>query len=282
MGNCLNIKQRKPFFVSLVATTCPEDFYNHVDFEVGSSVKIAREIYAPCRVVCNGRELELQSRDLNNVNSAGDPLATVCFSRGHFWVYNVSKEPMWITLKNPTGSRNEPGMKLKKNDVFRFGNCKFIVREIKLEDQIEEKIHNKPKKVHIEHRPTLASIDNEDNSFTNSIGPSCRICFGSESTEDNPLMESPCKCIGSVRLVHKNCLLRWLRTKVKKRVTMIAQTFYWKRPRCDVCQEYYPDRIKCPNNTFIEVPDIKRPESDYIIIESAPSENVQNKCKWFE
>jgi len=279
MGSCLSIKQRKVFFISLAATTHLKDSSNHVGSEVKGSVKIEIEIRAPCRVIRNGRKLELQGRDLNSANSAGDPLVTVCYLNKDFWIYNVSKELMWITIKNPTKSKNEPGVKLKENDVFRLGNCKFIVREIKLDNQIEEEIPNKPRTVLIERGPTLASIGNEDNSFNDSNGPLCRICFRGELTEDNPLMNSPCKCIGSTKSLHKDCLVRWLRTKMKKKTTGKAQTYSWKRPTCDVCKEYYPDHIKCPNNTFIEVPDIKRPESDYIIIESAPSDDAQNKCK---
>jgi len=36
----------------------------------------------------------------------------------------------------------------------------------------------------------------------------CRICFDSESTEDNPLL-APCKCAGSMRYIHRACLDQW-------------------------------------------------------------------------
>eukprot|EP00826_Nyctotherus_ovalis_P040871 TRINITY_DN4061_c0_g1_i1.p1 TRINITY_DN4061_c0_g1~~TRINITY_DN4061_c0_g1_i1.p1 ORF type:complete len:423 (-),score=67.53 TRINITY_DN4061_c0_g1_i1:95-1363(-) len=280
MGNCLNLKQRKPFFISLVATTGREDFFNRLDFGSGTSDKIARELYSPCRIVCNGSDLELQSRDLNKANSAADPLATVAYARGQFWVYNVSKEPMWLTIKNPTGSKNEPGVKLEKNDVFRLGNCRFLVKEIVADVPLDNSPAHEKKggKVLLEHGHTQTSIDKASDSFNSSVGPICRICFEGSSTEDNPLMESPCKCKGSIKLVHKDCLIHWLRSKMKTRVTAIAQTYYWKRPRCDVCREYYPDHIRCADNTFLEVVDVKRPKSNYIVIESAPSENIQNKC----
>eukprot|EP00976_Prorocentrum_cordatum_P075145 1181802-Prorocentrum_minimum.AAC.1 len=37
----------------------------------------------------------------------------------------------------------------------------------------------------------------------------CRICR-SEGTEDNPL-HYPCACSGSIKYVHQDCLLQWLR-----------------------------------------------------------------------
>lgn len=36
----------------------------------------------------------------------------------------------------------------------------------------------------------------------------CRICFNDENTEEDPLFR-PCKCRGSVGLVHRNCLNAW-------------------------------------------------------------------------
>lgn len=47
---------------------------------------------------------------------------------------------------------------------------------------------------------------------------SCRFCFGEEDTEFNPLI-SPCKCLGSVHLIHFMCLKTWLSRKEIVKVT---------------------------------------------------------------
>ncbi|CAL1265133.1 unnamed protein product [Larinioides sclopetarius] len=43
-----------------------------------------------------------------------------------------------------------------------------------------------------------------------SSGPICRICHEGDDKED---LVSPCKCTGTVGLVHKTCMERWLSTR---------------------------------------------------------------------
>lgn len=57
----------------------------------------------------------------------------------------------------------------------------------------------------------------------------CRVCHG-ESQPDNQLYY-PCKCDGSIKYVHQQCLMEWL--KVKKRQQQISQ------PRCELCGEIF-------------------------------------------
>uniref|UniRef100_A0A060SZ77 RING-type E3 ubiquitin transferase n=1 Tax=Blastobotrys adeninivorans TaxID=409370 RepID=A0A060SZ77_BLAAD len=52
----------------------------------------------------------------------------------------------------------------------------------------------------------------------------CRICRG-EATEEEPLYH-PCKCSGSIKYVHQDCLLEWLRHSKKK-------------PVCELCKSPY-------------------------------------------
>jgi E3 ubiquitin-protein ligase DOA10 len=41
----------------------------------------------------------------------------------------------------------------------------------------------------------------------------CRICLGEEENQiDNPLI-APCKCAGSMGLIHLDCLKEWLKGK---------------------------------------------------------------------
>lgn len=53
----------------------------------------------------------------------------------------------------------------------------------------------------------------------------CRVCHG-ESEPDNPLFY-PCKCDGSIRYVHQECLVQWL--KVSKQ----------RQPKCELCGEKF-------------------------------------------
>ncbi|KAJ5171843.1 hypothetical protein N7492_004436 [Penicillium capsulatum] len=51
----------------------------------------------------------------------------------------------------------------------------------------------------------------------------CRICHG-EATEEEPLF-SPCKCSGSIKFVHQNCLVEWLAHSQKKHCELCKTTF---------------------------------------------------------
>lgn len=55
---------------------------------------------------------------------------------------------------------------------------------------------------------------------------SCRICMEEDNTSSNPLI-SPCKCKGSMKYIHRNCLNNWRNTN------NIA--FY----ECDICKYKY-------------------------------------------
>lgn len=52
----------------------------------------------------------------------------------------------------------------------------------------------------------------------------CRICRG-EATEQEPLMH-PCRCSGSIKYVHEDCLTEWLESARKPGV-------------CELCQERF-------------------------------------------
>ncbi|ODV93210.1 hypothetical protein PACTADRAFT_51830 [Pachysolen tannophilus NRRL Y-2460] len=69
--------------------------------------------------------------------------------------------------------------------------------------------------------------------------PVCRICR-CESSEDDPLYY-PCKCRGSVKYVHQNCLITWLETS--------------KRPeKCDICKTPYIFELILPDNIPDKLP----------------------------
>ena len=54
----------------------------------------------------------------------------------------------------------------------------------------------------------------QDSDFTkvpkkeNNESNSCRICLGDENTDEDPLLE-PCKCSGTMKYIHAECLKNW-------------------------------------------------------------------------
>lgn len=65
-------------------------------------------------------------------------------------------------------------------------------------------------------------------------GKMCKICLsGSEST-DNPLI-SPCKCDGSMKFVHFECLQKWAWNKINLIRKINVQIINLEEVNCELC-----------------------------------------------
>jgi len=84
----------------------------------------------------------------------------------------------------------------------------------------------------------------------------CRICL--ESTGD---LLSPCRCSGSIQLIHESCLLQWIQEKD-------AAT----PPACELCKELYTLEYDRP----LERDYISFPYRNYLLIN--PSWNIAAFC----
>ena len=71
----------------------------------------------------------------------------------------------------------------------------------------------------------------------------CRICLDEEDSTENPLI-APCKCAGSLRLIHLNCLKTWFAGKRVMKVTQMVTTYFWKHLECELCKQPYPYETK--------------------------------------
>ena len=67
----------------------------------------------------------------------------------------------------------------------------------------------------------------------------CRICFSNESKED---LANWCKCSGTIGLMHKSCLEKW-----------ISQS---DCDKCEICKHIYDFTTELVKPSFKEVTDI--------------------------
>ena len=75
----------------------------------------------------------------------------------------------------------------------------------------------------------------------------CRICLGEEDDSMlNPLL-SPCKCTGSMGLIHVECLKEWLKGKKIQRIGETVSTYFWKNLECELCKTRFPIEIELKN-----------------------------------
>lgn len=107
----------------------------------------------------------------------------------------------------------------------------------------------------------MFDIINDDSSkFSDSMKQSstkkvdgdivCRICLGTEE-EGTPGEDGepdrlicPCKCAGSMGLIHISCLKEWVNSKRLVYKGNKVQSFFWKALECELCQEPFENRMK--------------------------------------
>ncbi|CDW75312.1 fha domain [Stylonychia lemnae] len=101
----------------------------------------------------------------------------------------------------------------------------------------------------------------------------CRICFSELYTEENPLI-SPCKCSGSMKHIHLECLRIWLSRKENVKNSAFVTSYSWKAFHCELCKSEYNDRIMVDHKEFWLF-EIQKPKANYIILESVQMQNSQ-------
>ena len=84
--------------------------------------------------------------------------------------------------------------------------------------------------------------------------------------EFNPLI-SPCKCTGTISMIHLKCLKEWLDTKRSMKVHKGQVIVKFKKMDCELCKQMFPFQI-AHNNKIVDIVDIEKPEQDFIIFET--------------
>ena len=94
----------------------------------------------------------------------------------------------------------------------------------------------------------------------------CRICLG-ENIKDlsNPVI-SPCKCNGSMKYIHLECLKPWIKQNLNITETIDSTIIYWKSLSCELCKAPYPFAIYF-NGKIFELINHKPPPYPYVIFE---------------
>ena len=117
------------------------------------------------------------------------------------------------------------------------------------------------------------SSQNPQSSKTSK--PSCRICFLSYSSEENPLI-SPCKCNGSMKNIHYLCLKKCIETKIIKKTEQNFKSYSWKSFSCEICKAEYPKYIKIKETLFSLV-DLEINYSSYVTCDYTLYDDLKKK-----
>jgi hypothetical protein len=173
------------------------------------------------------------------------------------------------------------GYKLMPNDIIKLGRVRFKVREIvspayiKKQGKAMKKLRIIKGKDHFMNQSSrdigepirfgeeaISIVHNEEgnqkeksvhiirNASEKSVGGSqtiCRICLSEEDEDalNNPLF-SPCKCAGTMKYIHLNCLQDWLNSRMITKETPSTKTYFWKNLECELCKTAFPNYVKPP------------------------------------
>ncbi|XP_040185774.1 probable E3 ubiquitin-protein ligase MARCHF10 isoform X2 [Rana temporaria] len=113
-------------------------------------------------------------------------------------------------------------------------NLDLIAQTISMRRQSERIINMTPEKENVKPKPdpeklkkiqeSLLEEDSEDE------GDLCRICFTGDTTPENQLV-APCRCKGSLMYVHKECMNKWLLSKIESGAALSAVK------TCEMCKQ---------------------------------------------
>lgn len=180
--------------------------------------------------------------------------------KDHFTISSESNPfnpDLWKVVKYLQGSN---GYELKESDTLKLGRIVLKVKKI-CQGSGQNKIPNE-------------SLQCEDMS-ENSSDQACRICCCEEGEDDNPLI-SPCKCTGSMKVIHLLCLKKWLECKVSCRNLGAVSSYYWNDFICELCKTHFPGIIKHNGREF-ELVSIKYPSTPYMVLEDEHTEEGQGQ-----
>ena len=176
-----------------------------------------------------------------------------------------SKELFSITKKDAKNKEkekeknNKDGKKEQKEKQKKKDKNEKKIKKIKKEDKVKEKDNQNPKK--------------------NAI---CRICYGDETSEENPLIY-PCICKGSMKYIHYECLKNWLNAKIEEDISVDSEnpeveviSYNRKDISCELCKEKLPDYVRF-NNRYYNISFYKPKFEEFIVLESMRADKHKAK-----
>ena len=142
---------------------------------------------------------------------------------------------------------------------MKFGSSIFKLRDISIINSEFYKNQKEKKKEKILNSIILPKnaldkkIDNFDtigvlNKKSSDIV--CRFCLNDNFDSDNFLI-NPCKCSGSMKYIHYNCLKKWIKSKIEIRKSIRLITFKFNTIECELCKSEIPGIESIKLDTFI-------------------------------
>lgn len=171
----------------------------------------------------------------------------------------TAAEKLWLVVKETSRDR---GVRLVEGDVMKLGRILYRVKQLSTEGGT---------------KPTFPSlslavpVEVYDRSQTGEANLVCRICLGDAQSEDNPMI-SPCKCAGTMKFIHIDCLQEWLKSRLNCQESGSAVSYFWQTLDCELCKQDFPTTIQI-NGATRDLVEIHKPNSAFLVLEDLRREN---------
>ena len=174
--------------------------------------------------------------------------------------------------------------KLDKGDIIRLGKLFIRILDIKLEKKIatnfpsynysfkNQKLLDSNSGLSDVHNIKIFPRINSAREFRNKNikNKICRICYENYSSIKNPLI-NPCKCKGSMKYIHYNCLLNWMKNRIIIPNDKINSnnhiSFDKSLLNCELCKNNFPYYINYKNNIYNILPFLSK-FNEYLLFET--------------
>ena len=229
----------------------------------------------------------IKSSSCNSIMVNGQEIIKGAFSKNHQKVQNNK-----LSFSRKQNINNNSVMTLKKNINneneslnLTIKNKNLILPKISSTNELIS-IKNKSQK----NKGKSKKIDNikndlilkKPNKNKKKNKPLCRICYGEDSTTENPLI-CPCVCKGSMKYIHYECLKNWLNSKIEEDMSMddkdreIESISYNRKDiSCELCKEKLPDYIKYKGQ-YYNICFYKPKFEEFIVLESVQVDKDKTK-----
>ena len=161
---------------------------------------------------------------------------------------------------------------MNEGDMLRLGRIKFRVQKICLNHTQDIDMSQIPGFLFKEGGVESLDQGKEDSPPESS---SCRICLFDTNSAENPLI-SPCKCAGTMKYIHLECLRHWLKNRVSIKETPQSAYYYWKVLDCELCKQVLPSTIRV-NEENIDMVNISKPTMPYLVLEDICMDRSSSK-----
>ena len=186
---------------------------------------------------------------------------------------NSNKNNLINISKSCNFSNNYKDKHLLANDDISI-NTEINLKEI----NVNSPAYRKKSKLKFYNLKNNVNIDNNIRFTEEKKEHFCRICYGEEEDNDNPLIQ-PCSCQGSMKYIHLDCLKHWLKTNtyILYQENEFSKSFKCKEAKCELCKEKLPDFIKYKGKLY-EITDFGKDFKNYAIFECLTVDKENNKA----